>query len=411
MDRFEIPIDNEDQFELLEHEMIDRNTNNMTLDNWKREGLRVIRRRTEYVYTPVSKSPFSVAIASPSSFGRYYIDLPSEKGKLYETQVRILMKNRYESNIQLYNCTYNYTRLSEKILAPHQYTDYCIRYLFQDTDQVLAIKSDLVLHDIYYNLYNFSIFLDHPNLVKSSFYGTYSGITFYLPVTFFRVKPGQAMFNKGTTMSFSTSTTTKKTTTRTTTTTTTTTTTEDPEITDPPSEMTINVETGSLLEPIYSKTSTKPTPPISSSTSQLSNLNLSYQFDINNNQSEFYKLSLNLFSTESNKHTYSFEKQYYTRSIEFSDYFRTSFKMTEPVVIYFLNESSSSKEARKDTVTATIPLWLGKVPSAVTGVVYDAQLLQYYLFENFMQPKCDHATCRNLCSQRREMNITCYMVS
>ena len=61
-----------------------------------------------------------------------------------------------------------------------------------------------------YNLFNFSIFKQHPNLVRSSFYGTYSGdfflkldlskrilivfkkigITFYLPVTFYKVRPG-----------------------------------------------------------------------------------------------------------------------------------------------------------------------------------------------------------------------------
>ena len=89
---------------------------------------------------------------------------------------------------------------------------------------------------------------------------------------------------------------------------------------------------------------------------------------------------------------------------------RTEFNLTSPVVVYFLNESSSSKESRRDTVSATIPIWLDKVPTAVTGVVYDATLLQYYLFENFIQPNCNHSTCRNPCSMKREMNITCYLV-
>lgn len=85
LDRFEIPIHNDDEFEELEHEMIDQIlTSNRTLDNWKREGLRVIRRRTEYVFAPVSKTPFSVALASPSSFGRYYIDIPREREADYE---------------------------------------------------------------------------------------------------------------------------------------------------------------------------------------------------------------------------------------------------------------------------------------------------------------------------------------
>ena len=38
MEKFEIPIGNEYEFEMLEHEMIDQKTGNMTLNNWKREG-------------------------------------------------------------------------------------------------------------------------------------------------------------------------------------------------------------------------------------------------------------------------------------------------------------------------------------------------------------------------------------
>lgn len=90
IDRFEIPIDNDDEFEQLEHDMIDQMlTSNRTLDNWKREGLRVIRRRTEYVFAPVLKTPFSVALASPSSFGRYYIDIPREREKDYEVGISV----------------------------------------------------------------------------------------------------------------------------------------------------------------------------------------------------------------------------------------------------------------------------------------------------------------------------------
>ena len=139
------------------------------------------------MYTPVAKTPFSVAIASPNSFGRFYIDLPSEKESSYEQDLKELLKYKYETNIQLYNCSYTHTRLSDKILHPNQSSDFCIKYLFSDKDQVLAIKSDLVFHNTYYNLFNFSIFKQHPNLVRSSFYGTYSGkhfnnLTFQSPV-------------------------------------------------------------------------------------------------------------------------------------------------------------------------------------------------------------------------------------
>ncbi len=397
IEKFEIPVENADEYEQLEHDMIDEITGNVTLENWKREGMRVTRRRTEYVYTSVANTPFSVAIASPSSFGRFYIDLPPIRDIEYESELKLLVRNKYETAIQLYNCSYNYTRLVEKILNPKLYSDYCIRYLFTDKDQVRSIKSDLVIHDIYYNNFNFSIFTGHPNLIRSSFYGTFSGITFYLPVQFWRYKPPLGVvkpkpkLSTNTTLSSSTFSTT------------------DPSFTtspidlnfmetftEPQSEMTVDV-LGSILEP---KTSSAPTPggggrgitggPIPDPTN------------------DTFWASLNLFSTEGTKHTYSFEKEYYTRTIEFSDFFRSKNNFSEPVVTYFLNETS--KEARKETVSATLPIWLDKIPAAVTGAVYDAKLLQKILFENYFNPPCHHHTCRNLCSSTRGMNVTCYLV-
>lgn len=341
------------------------------------------------MYASVDRTPFSVAIASPSSFGRYYIDLPSSKERDYEQKLEHLVHNNFETIIQVYNCTYNYSRLVEKLLNPKQYMDFCIRYLYQDVDQILAIKSDLVFHDIYYKQYNYSIHMEYPNLVKSSFYGTYSGLTFFMPVTFTRKYQGftvaqllQNNFSFKSDRSFMTS--------------------ESIQIpeptqpsriyhTEPRTEMTMNVQLGYIIEPLFSA-------------STRSNMNKSNMTNV----SEIYRSSVNLISTESNKHTYSFEKQYYTRSIEFSDYLRTEFNMTEPVVNYFLNESS--REVRRDTVGATLSIWLDKVPTAVTGVLYDAHLFQHFLFENYMTPDCDHITCRNLCSLKRGMNLSCYLV-
>ncbi|RNA43660.1 hypothetical protein BpHYR1_031945 [Brachionus plicatilis] len=353
------------------------------------DGLRVIRRRTEYVYTSVDRTPFSVAIASPSSFGRYYIDLPSKKEREYEHKLEHLVHNNFETLIQIYNCTYNYSRLIEKLLQPKQYMDFCIRYLFHDPDQVLAIKSDLVFHDIYYKQYNFSMHLEYANLVKSSFYGTYSGITFFMPVTFYRSHQGltvaQLLHHN---YSFKSDTAPANTWS------------QAPEPTapsktshtEPQTEMTMNVQLGYIIEPLF-KTSTK------SATTNTANFT---------NSSGVYRDSVNLLSTDTNKHTYSFEKQFYTRSIEFSDYLRTEFRMAEPMVNYFLNESS--REVRRDTIGATLSIWLDKVPTAVTGVMYDAHLFQYFLFENYMRPGCDHVTCRNLCSLKRAMNLSCYLV-
>jgi len=107
---------------------------------------------------------------------------------LFKIQLKELVKKRFDTNIQLYNCSYSYQKLADRTISPKQFNDYCIKHLFQDADQVLAIKSDLVLHNIYYNAYNYSMFYDRPNLIRSSFYGTYSGITFYIPVTLFRPK-------------------------------------------------------------------------------------------------------------------------------------------------------------------------------------------------------------------------------
>ena len=377
LDIFEIPINNDEEFESLEHEMIDQKTNNKTLMNWKREGLRVIKRRTEYVYTSVNNTPFSVAIASPSSFGRYYIELPVEKEKEYEKVINVIMnpnspdKKKFDTLIQLYNCSYSYQLLSVKLLSGNLITrqnlDYCLRYLLQDSDQVLAIKSDLILHNIYYHLFNYSIFTAYPNLAKSSFYGTYSGITFYLPVTFFRkktVEPGsmtsESSVNTGSGSNSSTASDTSSTTTTT------------------------------------STTTASTTPSDGSDGSELPEKDFIL---------EAYNMSQNLFSTESSKHTYSFEKTYYTRAVEFSDYLRASYNEMEPVFIYFLNETS--KESKSDTISATTPLWLDKVPASVTGVVYDGQKLQDILFTTAQT--CDQDSCSNLCSSP-DLNVTCYLV-
>lgn len=190
LDLFEIPINNDHDFETLEHEMIEEITNVRILENWKRQGSRVVRRKTEYVYTSILNTPFAVAIASPESFGRYYIDLPSELSETFDEKLRVLRMNAdmlYDTKIQLYNCSFGVKGLAEKLLNPEKYSDFCIKYLFEDKDQVLALKHELILHDIVYKKFDFSVFEKYPNLVMSSFYGSYSGSTFYLPVTLYRV--------------------------------------------------------------------------------------------------------------------------------------------------------------------------------------------------------------------------------
>ena len=43
-------------------------------------------------------------------------------------------------------------------------------------------------------------------------------------------------------------------------------------------------------------------------------------------------------------------------------------------------------------------------------MVYDARRLQEILFEDFMVPNCQEPACRNLCSPKRGMNVSCYLV-
>lgn len=112
-----------------------------------------------------------------------------------------------------------------------------------------------------------------------------------------------------------------------------------------------------------------------------------------------YNMSLNLFSTETNKLTYSFEKAYYTRSVEFSDYLRTEYDLKEPIVIYFLNHTGN-----KETIVATLPIWLDKIPVSVAGAVYDAKYLKDIVFTDNCELKNEN--CMDVCNS----NVTCYLV-
>ncbi len=114
--------------------------------------------------------------------------------------------------------------------------------------------------------------------------------------------------------------------------------------------------------------------------------------------------SQNLFSTDANKLTYSFEKAYYTRSIEFSDYLRTEFKLEEPIVVYFLNDTGKKNE----TIIATLPIWLDQVPVSVSGTIYNAHYLKELIFtDNSIQ--CNQ---KEDCKKIKFCNstLTCYLV-
>jgi len=93
------------------------------------------------VYTSVDNSPFSVAIASPNSFGRFYIDLPPSKEIEYSKKIEQLVDegNVYDTMISVYNCSYQFEKLTAKITNPTLYADFCISYLFQDPSQVMMM--------------------------------------------------------------------------------------------------------------------------------------------------------------------------------------------------------------------------------------------------------------------------------
>lgn len=340
---FEIPINNNEEFEELEHEMIEEITNSKILRNWKREGSRVVRRKTEYVYTSILNTPFAVSIASPNSFGRYYIDLPLEMNSVYEEKIQLIRSDTlksFETKIQLYNCSYGFKHLSKKLLDPEKYSDYCIKYLYTDLDQALALKSDLILHDLMYEKFDLSIFEEHPNLVRSAFYGTYSGATFYLPVTFFRRKTDSE-------------------------------------------------------KPLADK-------PLKDNEEPEVNYHDTSKFE------KFTKIE-NLFGMgDASKHTYSFEKNYYTRAVEFSDELRTSNNLNDPISIYILNETTSAyKDANNETISATMPIWMENVPASVAGVVYNAKSFKDRIFGSHQD--CKDESCINICS-RQDLNATCYLV-
>jgi hypothetical protein len=299
LDKFEIPIDNEDAFEEFEHQMVDQTTGTRILDNWKREGLRVYKRRTEYVYTKVDHTPFSVAIASPSSFGRYYLDLKDESDAKFKKKLRELLKNdqKFKSIISLYNCTYTHSQLSKKVLeAQNNLDDFCIKYLLVDPDQVLAIESDLAIHDIYYNVYNFSIHTMYPNLVKSSFYASYSGIIFSMPVISYRKKKE----------------------------------------TNIESETVVATDHGLL-----------------SIVTDFKQTVSSFQLDPD---SQAFTYTNNLIDK---KPMYAFERPRYTRAFELSDSLRTEFmEIDNPMAIFILNQTI--KNSLGD-ISALIPIWYKQV--------------------------------------------------
>ena len=108
------------------------------------------------------------------------------------------------------------------------------------------------------------------------------------------------------------------------------------------------------------------------------------------------------------RHTYSFEKNYYTRSIEFSDYLRTSFNYTQPISIYLLNETTSAlKDANNETLAAAMPVWLHSVPAAVAGSVFNARAFRDLIFGS--PANCNNDSCQNVCSARLS-SVTCYLL-
>ncbi len=127
------------------------------------------------------------------------------------------------------------------------------------------------------------------------------------------------------------------------------------------SEMTINAELASPFwqwphlssksakRPFHERAFERPRP-LNNSRQPLS-LNLS---------NDTFYAATNMFNSEAQRHTYSFEKEYYTRSIEFSDYMRDSHNYSAPIAVYFLNDTSDLT-SRRDTVSATLPIWLDKV--------------------------------------------------
>ena len=181
LDTFEIPISSQEVFDLMIHEIIDGKSNKMTLLNWKRDGSRLLRRVTEYVYAPIFNTPFSIILASPNSFGHFYIKA-IDQPEFYDQRVKGLFYSDVKTFIQLLNCTYTFYDFVKKTTIKLDRSDSCISEILASADHLLSVKLDLVLNEHIFESTEDTVFIQYPQAVRSLFYGSYSGVTFHQSV-------------------------------------------------------------------------------------------------------------------------------------------------------------------------------------------------------------------------------------
>lgn len=147
------------------------------------KGSRLLKRVTEYVYAPIFNTPFSIILASPNSFGHYFIKA-IDQPEFYDNRVKGLFYSDVKTLIQLLNCTYKFYDFVKKTTIKIDRFDSCITEVLSFPDHILAIKLDLVLNEHIYESTEDIVFVQYPDAIKSLFYGSYSGVTFHQAVKY-----------------------------------------------------------------------------------------------------------------------------------------------------------------------------------------------------------------------------------
>jgi len=100
---------------------------------------------------------------------------------------------------------------------------------------------------------------------------------------------------------------------------------------------------------------------------------------------------------------FSFEKSYFLKAVEFSDYLRNELKIDEPFVHFKLNDTDNQDGG----LTASIVIWLERIPVVVANVVYESAFVEGFLFNDQFKSR-DGLIYENLCLDKNE--VTCYLL-
>jgi len=134
-----------------------------------------------------------------------------------------------------------------------------------------------------------------------------------------------------------------------------------------------------------------------------------YMFYGSYSGAEFY-LPVKYFSKlypivdEREKGNLSFEKSYFVQAVEFTDFLRSEWRIEEPYVHFKLNDTANDDAGG---LTASIMIWLDRVPSAAANVVYEPAFVEDLLFKERFRTG-DGLVHENVCADVAK--VTCYLL-